>query len=111
VLADNGEFTALIAPAANGATIAQEDAIRRAGQTMARADEARGVRARQALVSLTNDVGQVTMTPRQVWLVTYDGVAYAASPTCSCHMVTTPNTTVLVDAQSGQVLIAFGSAL
>ena len=110
VLTETAQLLAVYAPPPRATAIEEAAALQKASLVMMRADQATAVRARQALLSLRQPDGTVTMAPRHAWLVTYEGVSFSASPTCSCHLQTLPDTTVVLDATSGQVLMAYGSS-
>jgi hypothetical protein len=111
VLLDTGPGTAVVAPPPGGpSAIDQATALRKAALALTKAEQATGVTARQATLSLAGSDGATTMTGRHAWLVTYEGLAFSVSPTCTCYVETRPNTTVVVDAQSGMVLAAYGTA-
>ncbi|MCC6628409.1 MAG: hypothetical protein IT340_13545 [Chloroflexi bacterium] len=111
VLLDTGAGTAIVAPPPAGpSAIDQATALRKAALAMTRAEQATAVTARQATLSLAGSDGATTMNGRHAWLVTYEGLPFSVSPTCTCYVETRPNTTVVVDAQNGMVLTAFGTA-
>lgn len=109
VLTETAQLLAVYAPPPRATAIEEAAALQKASLVMTRAGQATAVRARQALLSLRQPDGTVTMPPRHTWLITYEGVSFSASPTCSCHIETLPDTTVVLDAVSGQVLMAYGS--
>jgi hypothetical protein len=52
---------------------------------------------------------QIILQPRPTWLVAYEGIAYKTPASCACYDLYFPNTTVVLDAQDGQVLLTYGS--
>ena len=92
------------------AALTHEEALNRAAAMLSRAEQARAVRARQALLSLESETGQVVTQERHAWLITYDGVGFESTLGCSsCYRQQWQHTTVALDAQTGQVFLVFGS--
>ena len=92
------------------AALTREEALNRAAAMISRADQAKAVRARQALLSLESETGQVVTQERHAWLITYDGVGFESTLGCSsCYRQQWQHTTVALDAQTGQVFLVFGT--
>ena len=90
--------------------LTREEALNRAAAMLARAEQARAVRARHALLSLESETGQVVTQERHAWLITYDGVGFESTLGCSsCYRQQWQHTTVALDAQTGQVFLVFGT--
>ena len=111
IATDNGLFTATYAaPGSNvRAALTREEAISRAAGIISGTEQASGVRAREVLLTLESATGQMTTQGRHTWLVTYEGRRFELSEGCSCYQQTYANTTVVLDAQTGQTLLVFGS--
>lgn len=91
--------------------LTRADALGRAEATISRTDQAREIQAREALLTLESETGEVVTQDRHSWLVTYNGRTFEAELGCSCHRQTWSNTTVVLDAQTGQVVLVFGTGL
>ena len=90
--------------------VSREEALNRAAAMLSRAEQARAVRTRQALLSLESETGQVVTQERHAWLITYDGVGFESNIGCSsCYRQQWQHTTVALDAQTGQVFLVFGT--
>lgn len=89
--------------------LTRDDALGRAAATISRTDQAREIQAREALLTLESETGEVVTQGRHTWLVTYNGRTFEAEQGCSCHRQTWSNTTVVLDAQTGQVVLVFGT--
>ena len=90
-------------------TLADQPAITasaaRAKASAAVPNAARATAVATRYVALTLDSDKTT---RNVWLVTYSGVEFTPGG-CSCHAdLTTPNTVVAVDGQTGAIALIFG---
>lgn len=91
-------------PLAGHPAITATAAQTQADKSVPNAAKATAVEARYVALTLDTD-----KTTRNVWLVTYSGVEFSPSG-CTCHVdMTTPNTVVAVDGQTGAVTLYFGA--
>jgi hypothetical protein len=102
--ADGQRLDVVEQPLAERPTITATAARTQADKAVPNAAKATAVEARY--IALTLQADNVT---RNVWLVTYNGVEFSPSG-CTCHVdMTTPNTVVAVDGQTGAVALSFGA--
>jgi hypothetical protein len=104
VAADGQRLDAVEKPLSERPAISEAAARTQAAQVVTDVQAATAIQSR--FVALTLETEKTT---RNVWLVTYSGVAFTPNG-CTCHVSgETPNTIVAVDGQTGAVVLLFGA--
>jgi hypothetical protein len=102
--ADGQRLDVVEQPLAERPPITATAARTQADKAVPNAAKATAVEVRYIALTLQTD--NVT---RKVWLITYNGVEFSPSG-CTCHVdMTTANTIIAVDGQTGAVALYFGA--
>jgi hypothetical protein len=112
-LGDGSVDTATLLPGVGSPAVTEAQARAEAAKYLNGLQPATTVAARYLRLTLPTQTAVAdhrSIQERAVWLVSYAGVAFSGPPTCECAAISAqPNTSVALDASSGQLVASFGT--
>lgn len=112
-LGDGSVDTATLLPGEGTPALSEAQARAEAGRYLSGLQQATAVAARYVRLTIPSQTAVTdhrSIDQRAVWLVSYAGVVFSGPSQCECTAISTqPNTSVALDAATGQLVSSFGT--
>ena len=112
-LGDGSVDTATLLPGVGTPALSEAQARAEADRYLNGLQQATAVAARYVRLTIPSQTAVIdhrSIDERAVWLVSYAGVVFSGPSQCECTAISAqPNTSVALDAASGQLVASFGT--